>query len=124
VSALEEWPRFAYVRAQTTFVSGVGHSAQPNATTSAFPNFRNIPLIVSSSGAFRGEGRTLGGNGSTTGGLGVFAVDERKLATLIEMGFDSTEAKYALQQSEGDTSQAAQFLTEEAARKNAGEENV
>jgi membrane associated rhomboid family serine protease len=122
VTALEEWQTFAPVRAHASFISGVGHSARPNVTSgtaNVIPSFRNIPFVGSSSGAFSGEGQRLGGNGSTTGGMGAFAVDDRKLATLIEMGFDSTEAKQALQQCEGDTSRATQLLTEKV-----GEENV
>ena len=122
VTALEEWRPFAPVRTHASFVSGAGHSAQPNVTNgtaNSIPSLRNIPFIDGSIRAFSGQGQRLGGDGSTTGGVGAFAVDERKLATLIEMGFDSTEAKHALQQCEGDTTRATQLLTEKA-----GEDNV
>ena len=40
------------------------------------------------------------------------AVDERKLSSLVEMGFDSTDARRALQVSEGDMTKATQMLTD------------
>jgi membrane associated rhomboid family serine protease len=117
-----------------SFVSG-GHNAHPNqdANANIFPRFTsprnwqlpvfgtptshaansNARVTTANVTAFSGEGRKLGGQGSTTGGMvKEVAVDERKFSSLVEMGFDSTDARRALQVSEGDMTKAMQVLTD------------
>ena len=135
-TAIERSALLAPLTRMESFVSG-GHNAHPNhdANASVFPRFtspRNWQLPVFGTPAahavngnararvttsnvtvFSGEGRKLGGQGSTTGGMvKEVAVDERKLSSLVEMGFDSTDARRALQMSEGDMTKATQMLTD------------
>lgn len=116
----------APLRSLPSFVtSNAERGARPNreATASAFPAFTSprtwqIPTSVrnAASGAFTGTGRKLGGNGSTTGEMATLVhVDQKKLDTLVKMGFAEHSARRALQESDGDTALATKILSEAAA---------
>jgi rhomboid domain-containing protein 1 len=128
VEYLEKLAICAPARALASFVpSNADRGARPNAEASstAFPAFstvRAIPTRVSEvtrnafAGTFPGQGRKLGGDGSTTGEMAnLVRVDPRALDTLVELGFAEHAARRALQECDGDSQRAIELLTESAA---------